>query len=116
VPFKTSFSFGWDEPLIVPAPVNCTLSQQNIHYADLNTDGYPDLTFTCFTEASSQQQLYIYENKLKDEEGFPIFSTYQDAFIQYINSNQDVNATRVSFFDVLENGYFAYNLELLTSW
>ena len=84
------------------APTNCTLSQQNIHYADLNIDGYPDLSFTCVT-SSFQQQLYVYENLLgkSDVEGFPLFETYQTAFNQYINSDPSLNVSRVSFFDVL---------------
>lgn len=63
MPFKTSFSFGWDQPLIVNAPANCTLFQQNSHYADLNIDGYPDLAFICKNSAQ-KLQLYVYENML----------------------------------------------------
>ena len=64
--------------MIVLAPTNCTLSQQNIHYADLNTDGYPDLSFICQSQSTFQQQLFIYENTLsKSNGGFPLFSTYQ---------------------------------------
>lgn len=52
----------------------------------------------------------------KDNGGFPLFNTYQDPFNQFINSNLDLNATRVSFFDVLENGYAVDYSESSTLW
>jgi len=47
LPGKTTFDYNWQSPTIVPAPDNCILSQQNVHFGDLNIDGYSDLLFNC---------------------------------------------------------------------
>ena len=66
---KTTIGLNLTNPMIVTAPANCTLAQQNIQFGDLNIDGYPDLLFTCFSSDTQTNQLVIYLNNFDQEGG-----------------------------------------------
>jgi hypothetical protein len=41
----------------------CSLNPQNIHFGDLNIDGYPDLMLTC--TVNNLSQILVYENMME---------------------------------------------------
>jgi len=95
VPGSTSFSYNWNNPTSFSP--DCTLNAQNLQFADLNIDGYPELMLIC------SSGVMIYQNNFGTGSTFSQFSEYQNAVNSLVNSLQKPIET-VSFFDILENG------------
>lgn len=73
---------------------------QNLQYADLNVDGYPDMIMLVSIN-SAPNSLLIFENKFESGGYFELFDKYNSNINSKLGAAEVVTA---SFFDVLDNG------------
>lgn len=82
---------------------NTTLPSQNLQFADLNIDGFPELMVLVNVGGAANSAI-VYENKFSDGGSFSVFDTYSSKVSANVLQNNVTKVESISFFDILDNG------------
>lgn len=74
------FGFQWWAPIIFNMESNQVLLEQNLQFADLNIDGYPEM-MVLVSINGGPNSILIYENQFLGGNTFGIYNIYNDKAI-----------------------------------